>query len=877
MPLFTDTWISWAPSSLNDTHADEDTLFISGTSSALIEIPIDGTGALPHPSNAKLIGAAMSFQVLTNNSSTPAIAIYEILQDWDSSATGLTYDGTTNWSALGGTSIQDRSEWVDIVVDQAASSQMHMDITEIVQAAIARGDDSVGLMLSVEANSNDQIVLASTETQFDANEPELSLTWQNGTATSPTQAATIMSPANADILWDSPSMSADDTPLFSWSHPAASNVTDWRLFSYNLREGPWVDLTVVDSRTCGSSCIFDMTNMTMSASHVLDQDEAYAWMIQPIQDGMYGPRSAIEDFIVPNDIGAATNSTDYWVGLANANAYTDTGAYDVTEGAYIDSCNSNTAYGNSSNNLNVGASNGGPACTNAGHESRSLLRFDISNVPIMNTNSWLVVDAHVEMYRIGGSSNYNTDISASNVHCNWGESSVTWNDCSTNNSWQSSGAYGVNDADIPFVATNVSGNGWYSWNVTQLMQQAHMSGSDILNLMFASEDSNLNARHSFVQEDAIGIFSSFRPELIITYRAGIQSMPSAPSWDSALTANSPFTAWDSSAFRPSPQDPLSGTWTHPSSSTIDAWQVQYAANNRFTEDTFLIDSSDSSTWGNITFDLSNFSMNVPSADVVGDNWHHLRIRAIQDGVYSNWSAPFQARVPEEQGSDDGAGNYTVTMQRGAVFEDTGLLPTMPDSYVASNTFGQTTNYGSSTTIAVGLDPSDSAHDAVGLVSVDLAEYPYPATMLPTSVTLRMYVASVAGTGAHSIAIHDCSGFTESTVSWNNYNPNTQCNSTAASSMTSTTTTSGVWYEWDVTSIARSAWAGSGVMNMGLQTGWSGTVFFNSAEGSGDYAPELEVEYVDNPNNATSPAQVSLISPEQLEVVYSVGQYTLGIE
>ena len=146
--------------------------------------------------------------MLTNNSSTPSIAIYETLQDWDSSATGLTYDGTTNWSVLGGSGVQDRSAWIDVAIDQPASTRMALDITEIVQAAIVRGDTSVGLMLSVEANSNDRIVLASTETQFDANEPELTLTWQNGTATAPTQAATILSPANGDVLWEHPSMSS---------------------------------------------------------------------------------------------------------------------------------------------------------------------------------------------------------------------------------------------------------------------------------------------------------------------------------------------------------------------------------------------------------------------------------------------------------------------------------------------------------------------------------------------------------------------------------------------------------------------------------------------------------------------------------------------
>jgi hypothetical protein len=294
-------------------------------------------------------------------------------------------------------------------------------------------------------------------------------------------------------------------------------------------------------------------------------------------------------------------------------------------------------------------------------------------------------------------------------------------------------------------------------------------------------------------------------------------------------------------------------------------------------DAWIYDSSDPSTWMNSTFDLTNHTLWTPASEAQGDHWNHLRIRAVQNGVYSNWSTMFQSRVPDAQGSDDGAGNFSVTMQRGAVFEETGLLPTMPDSYVTSNTFGQTTNFGSSASIAVGLDPADSAHDAVGLMSIDLAEYPYPATMLPTSVTLRMYVSSIAGSGAHSIAIHECAGFSESNVTWNNYNPNTQCNGTSSSSMTSTSTNAGVWYEWDVTNIARNSWSGGGVMNMALQTAWAGTIYFNSADGSSDYAPELIVEYVDNPNNASSPAQVSLLSPDHLEVVYDVGQYTLGIE
>ena len=499
---------------------------------------------------------------------------------------------------------------------------MHMDITEIVQAAILRGDDSVGLMLSVEANSNDQIVLASTETQFDANEPELSLTWQNGTATAPSQAATILSPANGDVLWEYPSMFAMDNPTASWNHSDPTNVTAWRIFSFVTSEGPWGGIEILDSRTC--NCNFNNSSLTSYiSSNNFNQDSRYSWMIQPINNGMFGPRSVVENFIVPNDVGGSVNSTDYWIELSNGNAYSAGNLYDVAEGAYLESCNANTAYGQTASNLNVGASNGGPACTS--QESRSLLRFDISNVPIMDTNPWQVVEAHIEMYRIGGSSSYNTNVSASSVHCNWNEYSVTWNVCSSNNSWQSPGAYGANDADMPVVMTNVSGNGWYSWNVTQLMQQARMSGSDTLSLLFASEDSNLYARHAFVQEDATGVLESFRPVISVTYRAGTQSMPSAPSWDTALTANGPFTSWDTNALRPAPLDPLSAAWTHASANTVDSWQIQYATNDRFTLDTMVYDSSDSSTWGSATFDLTNLTMLESASSAQGDHWNHLRI------------------------------------------------------------------------------------------------------------------------------------------------------------------------------------------------------------------------------------------------------------
>ena len=128
LPLFTDTWISWDSNHQNDTHASDGTLFISGTSSALIEIPLNGAGALPIPSNARLTGAELIFEVATNNSTTPSVAMFEVLQDWNESATGLTYDGANNWSSVGAQGALDRADWSSIEFDVDAVSYTHLTL-----------------------------------------------------------------------------------------------------------------------------------------------------------------------------------------------------------------------------------------------------------------------------------------------------------------------------------------------------------------------------------------------------------------------------------------------------------------------------------------------------------------------------------------------------------------------------------------------------------------------------------------------------------------------------------------------------------------------------------------------------------------------------
>jgi hypothetical protein len=74
------------------------------------------------------------------------------------------------------------------------------------------------------------------------------------------------------------------------------------------------------------------------------------------------------------------------------------------------------------------------------------------------------------------------------------------------------------------------------------------------------------------------------------------------------------------------------------------------------------------------------------------------------------------RVPATQGSDDGLGNHTVTMYRSSVFSNSGILPTIPDTWIDSTpNAGTNTPQTTNTTLAVGNSPFQSGQESVVLL------------------------------------------------------------------------------------------------------------------------------------------------------------------
>ena len=249
----------------------------------------------------------------------------------------------------------------------------------------------------------------------------------------------------------------------------------------------------------------------------------------------------------------------------------------------------------------------------------------------------------------------------------------------------------------------------------------------------------------------------------------------------------------------------------------------------------------------------------------GDYWQYWRIRADQGDRIGEWSSVNKYRVPEDQGSDDGNGNHTLNLSRGSIFDYTGQLPMVEDVEIDSNA---TVNRGSSSTMVLGVNSLGTGQSSI-LMEFDLSNIPWPSAMTPTQMMLRLYQPGVSGTSSTTIAAYPCSGFTESSVVW----------ATAPSCSTSEITRSTLtlnnpfgWKEWDLTSLAQANIAnGNTTMTFKLaMVGSTGSThsFYSSEYFDSTYHPHLVLDYVDNVNGIVPPAQPTLTSPGDGQVLYA---------
>ena len=858
IPDFTDTYVLEGGSGSSSTHDASGYIYVgemsTGYQSAgLIKIPLN---QLPNPSNARITGADLSLYSLFGSAIDEPLAIRPVLQNWNADANDTTYDGLNNWSALGGRHIGlDVGTYVDIQ-DSVSADWMTWDVTEAIQAAQAAGSSELSLMIYASSTvTQDYVQFISTDSTS-SDKPWLNLTWTNGSATIPTVAGSNTGPINNMITWNTSSHAVipEYKPTMSWTHSNSANIDGWRIHIMADANEEMEGLTTYDSRT--QPQLFDLTNLTFTPGTDISHTREVRWMVQPIVDGMLGPRSTSTVFHIPEEKSGEVDSTTAWVSLQEG-AYVEPLGYPViTEDTYLDSGNRFNSFGNAAT-MYVGRS---PLSNN--HYANSLISFDLGALPLPNV--YEIQNATLEMTVASGTGTVYTSVSVMNTY--WNESSQ-WVGASATVNWLAPGAHHSDDSDIPFSQGQSisSSTDTVIWNLTAAIQAAINNGQSTISLILQGEQDGTTAMGSYALHSSESTDVGNRPRINFTYT---EQAPWIPSASTGLLPAFGTTLWDTSSPRPSGLSEIVLNWTGQQNNETtwvgcgsDDPRMLFATCQDM-NDLSGTDSAFNSTSNTLTIFNNTFD----------DRWTYWRVRADQNNRIGEWSDVHSYRTPDSIGYDDGGDNHTVILSRGSIFTDSGLLPIVPDVELESTV---TSNQGSSTLLDLGSTSSGTGESQI-LLEFELGEIPWPAAMTPTSMVLKLWREGVVGTTSSTVSAHACSSFSESSATWNNA---PSCSTAELTRTTLTLMPPNGWHEFDLTSLAQSNIA-NGNMTMTILLKVVGTPSTTHRFSSSDFStnesrrPQLILDYVDNTAGIIPPSQPSLVFPLDGSVLYDDSEIIL---
>ena len=851
------------------TYDTSSTLRVGDTSTqqaaTLLRIPLSD---VPNPQNAHVESAELHMFSQLSSAVGVNVGILPALVDWNASANETTYDGTNTWTGVASGSTPgwhyddvDRvNQFGDRVTTYAASVSagwMTWDVADLVQAALASGDDELDILLLVDADASGQVLLSSIEASSNQR-PWLNLTWESGTPSAPSGSPSLVSPADDAVSFDTTShaLIPEERPELTWNPTGAgSSTTHFQVRIYDawsadtFLSGGW---TTYDSREDAGFFAF-----TYTPQEDLGDIDTVVWEVREIDDDMYGPWSAQRTVHIPEVMAGEIDADEAWYRMQYGSLVDDTvlmptGITDTT----IDSGTATTAY-NSSSTLNVGRSF---FSSSTSQRASSLISFDMSSLPLPATME--IINASLEMTTTGTSAGSGVHVSVSGTSVAW-DGGATWFGPGTGGQWATPGGYqSSTDTTIPAVGqtTWVSAiDTAYSWNVTALVQQMLDNGDPVAFMLQAESLGSGIGRQSFHSSDASS--TEGRPVLNVTYRTTSGWSAGAPTLTSPSTGS---TLWNLSAPRPSGAETVEVDWSS-SVGNATGWEVCLASDARFLVDLVCHDSTGA---GAGTFDAASTTYNRSLSGLDTDLWHHWMVRAEQDHRLGAWSDSASFRHADDQGSDDGQGNHTVTLSRNSVFTTSPGVPSFKDATVSSAT--PNTNAGGASSLSLGQGAAGSGEAAI-MVDVDLSDLPWPTAMTPTQMLLRLYRNTVGPTSL-TVAAYACGGFTESTVTWNNA---PTCSTTEATRSTLTLTPPDGFVDFDLTSLAQSNIANGNLsMTVRLEVVGtpSSTMTFVGSESTTNTSrhPQIHLEYVDNVDGIQPPSQPTLSAPSDGTVIYEVG-------
>ena len=256
--------------------------------------------------------------------------------------------------------------------------------------------------------------------------------------------------------------------------------------------------SVYDSRTNSSQ--FDLANLSFTLADPLQTDTTVRWFVQPVNQGMLGPKSASTIFAIPRSVGDTIDSTSAYINMSEGSAVPDANYPSgfITD-TYLDSGNANGKFATSSS-LWLGRS----GFTQSSSSRASILTsIDMSQLQIQG--AYEVTRATYSM-KMSSSSTGNILASVSYLNTAY-DQNASWASPTNGTLWSVPGAYHSSDSDFPYKIEEVyATDGFIELDITQAIQYHISSGqtSPITLIIQAEENlSVVNGRMNLYSSDYI--------------------------------------------------------------------------------------------------------------------------------------------------------------------------------------------------------------------------------------------------------------------------------------------------------------------------------------------------------------------------------------
>ena len=430
---------------------------------------------IPIPSSHEFINASLTLNRISGgetNQETIRIAVCELLDDWNESAT---------WNSPNGNNSATYTEPIcetqfEIITIDYQDETAVFDITYPVQHAHANGTNKVNLGFYIIEDTFDDWRFASSDYTVDESKrPKLSLTWRTGTQWLPSEASNIH-PADGSTIWNMSSSrpkGAENTTL-NWSS-ASSNETRWIMeFSSDPTFTNESSTALYDFSNNGTyDGTWDYSTLSYTIENQSSGDYWLYWRVRAEQDHRLGKWSNAYSYRVPGTIGTDDGAGNNTVILYESSVFEETSSLPGVPDATIDSNRANTNLGQSGS-LDLGISQGGSG------ESNILLHFDLSEMPF--PTAMTPTSALLSLYRTNVTGTSSLTVSA-HACGNFAETSVSWNN-----------APSCSNSEITRSTLLVSPvSGWQIWDITSLAQANIANGNYTLSIML-----NLLEHHHLV-------------------------------------------------------------------------------------------------------------------------------------------------------------------------------------------------------------------------------------------------------------------------------------------------------------------------------------------------------------------------------------------